>query len=395
MSVKVLQAFAGPFLFPSSKRGLDAARVSISVRINDQNHHYRLLGSQKRFVVILIRMLWIPIIFFSIIAGSTAEEYHSSVPDNSSLDELTFGSQVILTTLWTPEMLSSPSENQNRVAAGQMRPLENEMHENPPVPVAPKFQQSIRSVIPRNHEKFIALTFDLCESSNRKSGYDADVVNYLREHRVKATFFAGGLWMISHPEKVLQLMADPLFEIGNHSWSHANFRKIVADQVRNEILKTQHLYESYRENLKERVLAAGIDPLEMNFIPSEIRLFRFPYGICTPQSLEMLKQLGLPAIQWNVVSGDPDPDRSPSVISDTILQKSRPGSIIICHANGRGHGTSRALPLFIPALRNRGFVFVSVSELLNLGTPVAVRECYEIAPGDNQKYDKPHKEKLP
>ncbi len=253
--------------------------------------------------------------------------------------------------------------------------------------LGPELQNSIRRVAPIGYQKCIALTFDLCESAAEKSGYDADIVNYLRDHQIRATFFAGGKWMRSHPEKTLQLMADPLFEIGNHSWSHANFRTIDAARMRIQILRTQAQYESFWEILRQRVSAAGIDPSEMNSIPKSIRLFRFPYGACSPQALDLLRDCGLPAIQWDVVTGDPAPDRSAQEIARVILRNSRSGSIIICHANGRGKSTAASLPLFVPNLHEQGYAFLTVSELLARGPAVSSRECYEVVPGDNRRYD--------
>ncbi|WP_069472231.1 polysaccharide deacetylase family protein [Candidatus Marithrix sp. Canyon 246] len=40
-------------------------------------------------------------------------------------------------------------------------------------------------------KKIIALTFDLCERTKERTGYDAAIVNYLRKHHIKATFYAG------------------------------------------------------------------------------------------------------------------------------------------------------------------------------------------------------------
>ena len=101
----------------------------------------------------------------------------------------------------------------------------------------------------------------------------------------------------------------------------------------------------------------------------------------------MLQDFGLPAIQWDVVSGDPVKGRSAAAIARTVLGSAKPGSIIVFHANGRGHGTEASLHLFVPKLREAGFDFVTVSELLASGTPVAVPECYEMRPGDNRRYD--------
>jgi hypothetical protein len=70
-----------------------------------------------------------------------------------------------------------------------------------------------------------------------------------------------------------------------------------------------------------------------------------------------------------------------------MIANTRPGSIIIGHANGRGVHTAAALPIAIPALKAKGFQFVTVSELLAAGRPVMVDSCYDSKPGDTDKYD--------
>jgi peptidoglycan/xylan/chitin deacetylase (PgdA/CDA1 family) len=47
-------------------------------------------------------------------------------------------------------------------------------------------------------KKLIALTFDLCEQPFEVSGYQGDIVDFLRQNAIKATFFIGGKWMLSH-----------------------------------------------------------------------------------------------------------------------------------------------------------------------------------------------------
>jgi len=221
----------------------------------------------------------------------------------------------------------------------------------------------------------VALTFDLCEAAGGMSGYDAGIVNYLRNQRVKATFFAGGKWLHSHPEKAMQLMADPLFEIGNHSWDHPHFRRLSVKAMADQILRTQAQYEILWQELARRALATGIDPAEMEKIPRVPRAFRFPYGTCNPEALQLLARLGLVNIQWNIVTGDPDKHQYARRIASVILNKIEPGAIIICHANGRGWWTAEALPLFIPNLRARGYEFVTISELLQCGPAVATADC--------------------
>ena len=284
---------------------------------------------------------------------------------------LSFGSRIILERLWTNQDLQrewfpNPAETPPPATARPQTSL-------PPVPT--QYQNSIRGVSPIQGRKVVALTFDLCEGAREVSGYDAGVVNYLRAMQVKATFFAGGKWLRSHPEKAMQLMADPLFEVGNHSWEHPHFQSLSDAAMADQILKTQAQYEALWQELARRAQAKGIDPFEVDKIPRVPAVFRFPYGTCSPQALGIMARLGLPTIQWSIVTGDPDKHQYARRIAAAVLSRIHPGAIIICHANGRGVWTADALPLFVPQLMDQGYTFVTVSELLRCGPALATPEC--------------------
>ena len=237
-------------------------------------------------------------------------------------------------------------------------------------------------------KKLVALTFDLCELTDMRAGYDGAVVDYLRENQVKATFFAGGRWMRSHPERAMQLMADPLFEIGNHAWTHGNFGILDERQMNEQVLWTQRQYAVLREKRAGLAKAKGLPPALAESVPAQPVLFRFPYGRCRPPALALLAKLGLAAVQWDVNSMDADKNRSGEVIAKTIISRVRPGSIILCHANGFGWHTAEALPVFVAELRRAGYEFVSASELMRSGNPEVKSECYADNPGDTAIYDK-------
>jgi peptidoglycan/xylan/chitin deacetylase (PgdA/CDA1 family) len=257
----------------------------------------------------------------------------------------------------------------------------------PVIALAERVRGSIRSV--RTDEKVVALTFDLCEGAGEVAGYDASVVDYLNAHDVKATFFAGGKWLQSHPEKALQLLSSPRFEIGNHSWDHANLRQLTGQALADEIDRAQDTYVSLREQLLARTANPSDGAAAPPRLPEQPVLFRFPFGTCSPEAIACVNARGLAAIQWDVVTGDPDRAQGAAAIARTVLREVHPGAIVVAHANGRGWHTAEALPLFIPQLRAMGYRFVTVSELLLVGRPVAVGECYERTPGDNRRYDRP------
>ena len=305
------------------------------------------------------------------------------------LPYLYFGSEKVLKCCWSEEDLQGRPEDKIIVRTTDLvsrspkitAPLSALCPDKPAPP------NSIRRVIPAGNKKVVALTFDLCEQADEITGYDYEIVNYLRSHKVRATFFAYGKWMQSHPEKTMQFMADPLFEVGNHTWTHANLRVMGGKKMLDQILLPQAQYRELRKKLASWPCGLRAGMGEIAKIPPIPAVFRFPYGTCSDEALETLARLHLPAIQWDVVTKDSRKSQSAEAIANVVLENAQPGSIIICHANGRGYHTARALPLFVPELRNRGYTFVTVSYLLTLGPVFSTSECYELTPGDNRKYD--------
>ncbi|KAB2911416.1 MAG: polysaccharide deacetylase family protein [Hyphomicrobiaceae bacterium] len=245
---------------------------------------------------------------------------------------------------------------------------------------------AVRRVALPPGRKLVALTFDLCETPGETAGYDGAIVDYLRSQRIKATFFAGGQWMASHKARTGQLLSDPLFEIGTHGWAHRNTRLLGGAELKREILAPSLVYAAIRTELGQAQCAAP-HAASFSAIPARPALFRFPFGACNAAGLQAAADHGLVAIQWDVSTGDPSPGQSARAIADLMIRNARPGSIIIAHANGRGYHTAAALPLAIPALKAKGFEFVTVSELLAAGKPVVTDTCYDSRPGDTDKYD--------
>jgi peptidoglycan/xylan/chitin deacetylase (PgdA/CDA1 family) len=300
------------------------------------------------------------------------------------------GSAALLDACWTPEQLKGrPGERKIR----QQRPADHSPPErltptHPDRALGPAFARSLRSVAPFNGEPLVALTFDLCEQASDVTGYDGALVDLLRAEKVKATFYAGGKWMRSHPERTLQLMADPLFELGNHAWTHGNLRVLGGRELEEQIQWTQAEYELLREDLLARPCAHPFAAEAHDSIPVLPRTLRFPYGTCSAAALDAVAAAGLYPVQWSIVTGDPAAGQSAAQIVKGVLASLKPGAIVIAHGNGRGWHTAEALTTLIPAIRKRGYRFVTVSELIAAGTPHLVDECYEVKPGDNRRYDK-------
>lgn len=195
-------------------------------------------------------------------------------------------------------------------------------------------------------EPYVALTFDLCQDPQYPAGYDAAIVDILQRYEVPATFFMGGDWMRTHPDETRLLASNPKFELGNHSWSHADFTTLTAEEMAQELQTTQEML--------------------FQLTGRQARLFRPPSGGYNDLSLQVTAEHGLYTVLWDSVSGDPDPNFDAATILAEIQRTVRKGSIIIMHANGRGWHTAEALPSVIEYLQNRDFAFVTVSQLIGL-----------------------------
>ena len=295
--------------------------------------------------------------------------------------------EALFAALWTPaELASNPAEKKSgRVHEPDRSPPEATVPPDLP-PLPPALRGSLRRV-DTHGVKRIALTFDLCELADQVSGYDGAVVEALRAAGAKATFFAGGKWMRSHPKRAMELMADPLFEVGSHAWTHGNFGRLDDAAMRREIVWAQAEYALLREKLVRLAQEKGVSQAALAAIPAVPTVFRFPYGRCRPEALSLLAAMGIKAVQWSLTTGDPDPASTPARIVDTVLARIRPGDIVIGHANGNGHGTGEALPRLLTELSRKGYRFVTVSELLAAGRPVTASDCYDSPPGDTARYD--------
>ena len=189
----------------------------------------------------------------------------------------------------------------------------------------------------------IAITFDACATLTKPYGFDRAVYDTLKRERVPATIFVSGRWVEGHPDVMTELAAEPLIEFGDHSYDHPHMTEIPLWQAAQEVDGT----EAALSRFGKRGVA-----------------FRPPYGEWNKAVMEMLHKKGLPTVLWDVVSGDPSLGTTAHGIIRTVLAKTRPGSIIVFHINGRGWKTAEAFPTVIRELRLRGFRFVHLSELL-------------------------------
>ncbi len=195
---------------------------------------------------------------------------------------------------------------------------------------------------PRNCGK-IALTFDACPTG-KPDEYDDKVIDVLLRDHVPATLFMSGRWVERNPEKAKFLASCPQFEIAAHSYYHPHMTEKPDERNVRELKRTQALIKKI----------TGRTP----------RYFRPPFGEADLRVAKLAASAGLVTVQFDIASGDPDPNLSPQRIARVVLRDAQGGSIIVFHMNRNGVHTAEVLPRIIEGLRKKGFKLVTVGELL-------------------------------
>ena len=219
------------------------------------------------------------------------------------------------------------------------------------------------------NEKIVALTFDadmtpgmLRELKNRQvtSWYNEKVIETLRQEHVPATLFMTGLWIEAYGAATKELSADPLFELGNHSYSHGAFHS-----------PCYHLFPIPES--KQAAEVQKTDDLLTKYALSHVKYFRFP-GLCSDaQAIKTVEDQGYTIIGGDVDGGDGFEKYARPIVSN-VTAHVRPGSIVVLHMHGGPNApeTAMALAEIIKKLRAEGYSFVKVSDLLKFppGEPV-------------------------
>lgn len=206
--------------------------------------------------------------------------------------------------------------------------------------------------------KVVALTFD--------DGSDGTNINLilrtLAANNVKATFFLTGSGAIKHQNSI-RYIVDHGHQIANHSFSHPDFTKLTATQVKAELDKT--------EATIKRITGKSTKPL-----------FRAPFGAVNSTVLSRVGNAGYThTIQWNIDTADWK-GVSSKAITDKVVNNIVPGSIVLMHTGAGASGTPGALPGMISKLKAKGYSFVTVSQLLKLKQPTGTTATYTVKAGD-------------
>ncbi len=196
----------------------------------------------------------------------------------------------------------------------------------------------------RTNLPYIAMTYD----DGPHPQNTPRLLDMLRERNIKATFYVIGRSVNLYPQITRRIVAEG-HEIGNHTWTHPNLKKLSNAAVRSELNRTRDIIVS----------TCGVKP----------RTMRPPYGaLRQDQRAWIYKEYGYPTILWSV---DPEDWKRPgiSVVTSRIVNNTRNGGIVLAHDLHKS--TIDAMPGTLDGLLRKGFKFVTVSQLLALSPPTA------------------------
>ncbi|MEV0620691.1 polysaccharide deacetylase family protein [Nonomuraea sp. NPDC050404] len=200
---------------------------------------------------------------------------------------------------------------------------------------APAFAAPKKEAVDCAQVKCLALTFD-----DGPGKYAGTLLDTLKKHNAKATFFLEGQYVKSRPAYVKRMAAEG-HELGNHSYSHPDFTKSGPATIKSEIQKTQ-------DEVKK---AAGVVP----------KLLRPPYGMADMKVADIAAQFDMPMILWTAGSKDWS-SKNVEAIQKQTLAVAQQNGIILMHDWVKQ--TVDGMPSLIKTLQNKGYHLVTVSDII-------------------------------
>lgn len=171
----------------------------------------------------------------------------------------------------------------------------------------------------------VALTFD---AGNTAAGSAGSILDTLKSHNFKATFFLAGTWIDANPGLVSRMVNEG-HQIGNHSYNHPDMTTLAPDQMTSQITTTEAAARSISSSY-------SLKPF-----------FRPPYGSYNSTLLGVLGQSGYDLVMWTLDSGDWVANTpSPDAIYTKVTTNAEAGYIVVFHA----HVTNTALAM--PRIRD-------------------------------------------
>lgn len=189
-------------------------------------------------------------------------------------------------------------------------------------------------------EKKLYITFD----AGYEAGFMPKILEALKKHNLKATFFVVGTLIKSNPELIKEIASQGHI-VGNHTMTHPNMSKMeTMEDFKKEIEPVENLYKEL----------TGEDMQ---------KYYRPPQGVYSEKNLQMAKELGYKTIFWSLAYVDWYKDKQPSheEAFSKIMSRLHPGAIILLHSTSKTN--SEILDELLTKFEKEGYTFGTLDEL--------------------------------
>lgn len=169
-----------------------------------------------------------------------------------------------------------------------------------------------------------------------EAGYTPTILDTLKEKGVTATFFITKEFYDAYPEYVERMIADG-HTVGNHTCNHKDMPSLTIEEQEQEIMV---LHNKVKEELGY-----------------EMKLFRFPEGSTSEQSLALAQSLGYKSVFWSFhyLDYNDDAQKDPAETLQLCMDSIHPGAIYLLHAKSATN--TQILGEWIDAVRAAGYEF--------------------------------------
>ena len=182
------------------------------------------------------------------------------------------------------------------------------------------------------NKKKIYLTFD-CGYENGNTG---KILDTLKAHHAKATFFVVGNFITSNPELIKRIHKEGHI-VGNHSNKHITYPSLSLEEAKEDLMSLhQYMLDTYQYKMT---------------------VFRFPEGNFSEQTLALVQSCGYKSLFWSFAYKDwyTDNQPNPADALSSMLNKAHPGAIYLLHAVSATN--AQVLGDFINGMQEKGYVF--------------------------------------
>lgn len=189
-------------------------------------------------------------------------------------------------------------------------------------------------------EKVIYLTFD----AGYENGNTPAILDALKKHDAKGTFFVVGNFLETSPELVRQMVAEG-HTVGNHTYHHPEMSKI-SDAA------------AFEKELKD------VETLYQEITGEELtHFYRPPQGKYNTQNLQMASDLGYKTFFWSLAYVDWIQDQQPTkeAAFDKLLKRIHPGAVVLLHSTSSTN--AQILDELLTKWEEMGYHFAPLSEL--------------------------------